>query len=90
MDNTSDEELEIFGDARPDPVATMERDHRWRINDGDTPTHGYGVICDRCGLELVPCVDLVGLAPQAVLYVAGVGGKYAPKTHGRCPGDGAR
>lgn len=37
-------------------------DHRWRINDGDTSTHGYGVICDRCRLELVPCVDLVGLA----------------------------
>jgi hypothetical protein len=65
-------------------------DHRWRINDGDTPTHGYGVICDRCRLELVPCVDLVGLAPQAVLYVAGVGGKYTPKTHGRCPGERAR
>ena len=32
MDNTSDEELEIFGDARPDPVATMERDHRAQVD----------------------------------------------------------
>ena len=32
MLNTSDEELEIFGDARPDPVATMERDHRAQVD----------------------------------------------------------
>jgi len=62
---------------------TSPTDHRWRINDGDA-THGYGVICAACGLELVPCVDLVGRAPRAVLYVAGVGGKYTPKDHGRC------
>lgn len=29
---TTDEELEIFGDARPDPVATMERDHRAQVD----------------------------------------------------------
>lgn len=28
----TDEELEIFGDARPDPVATMERDHRAQVD----------------------------------------------------------
>ena len=32
MHNTSDEELEIFGDARPDPLATMERDHRAQVD----------------------------------------------------------
>ena len=29
---TTNEELEIFGDARPDPVATMERDHRAQVD----------------------------------------------------------
>jgi hypothetical protein len=62
----------------PDP-----KRHAWRINDGE-PTHGYGVICDRCKIELVPCVDMVGLAPQAALYVAGRGERYEPRKHGRC------
>jgi hypothetical protein len=69
----------------PDP-----KRHAWRINDGE-PTHGYGVICDRCKIELVPCVDMVGLAPQAALYVAGRSERYEPRKHGRCvapTGDG--
>ena len=39
MDNTSDEELEIFGDARPDPVATMERDHRAQVDSESAAYH---------------------------------------------------
>lgn len=69
------------------PVAPGKGEHFWRISDGHTDTHGYGARCDRCGLELVPCVDILqaGYAPSAALYVAGRSERYDARKHGRCP-----
>lgn len=78
--------------ASADDVPSL---HRWAINDAPddepNPTHGYGAACRACGLELVPCVNLVGRTPVAGLFIAGrMAVKYDVRKHGRCPGPPAR
>ena len=64
---------------------TTEGQHRWWINDGED-RHGYGVICTRCHLELVPCVDLPASGvPRPRLYIAGRSEAYSAAKHGVCP-----